>query len=632
MRPILLRVLIAALGLSTPSSALAQPELWTVEWPVDLFLSLPRGVYAIDAATGQPRARIDSDAVICLGEGGISADRRSYFVPVRLQGLGDGVVRIDTSTKQIVQFTPVPGLAMASSCSFWTLSGISHPRARLFTSASNRWWHLNAVMNGGRVHQIIDALTGAILASKTFEPAVVEMRFDVGGFQRFERTSGETDESPPVLTAFADGSFTPRWSVSSEYLAAFDVGPDGVFVLDRASGGWRLRRLEPTTGDELAGVTVPLDFIGRPRIHYSGGRVLLVGAVAGAFCRGGLMWFDAATLALGNSNTPDICDASLWRYRDTLDVFVDRETGIGYWHQELIVVEFSPGVQLFDAATLTLGARRLGPGGSPAEDRRPGRVRFTELATPGSRVQVTWHPDAAAGVPESYEVWAGRRGEALTRAAVLDASARTWQSPPGPPGSYAIEVIARNLVGASVAARVDVNIADASIPHAPTNLIAAMGDTAVRLSWHAPTSGPAPSQYVIEAAPAGSGNFVVVAQSSLPEYFVATAPIGTWNVRVRAATSGGISAPSNVVTVAPRACSAPPGAPTSTVSLVSGNSLTVQWQLPADNNAAEYVIEVGSRSGVADLARVVVAASATTFQTAAPDGVYAIRVRARNAC
>jgi hypothetical protein len=74
-----------------------------------------------------------------------------------------------------------------------------------------------------------------------------------------------------------------------------------------------------------------------------------------------------------------------------------------------------------------------------------------------------------------------------------------------------------------------------------------------------------------------------------------------------------------------------PGAPQNLVSSVSGNNVTLSWQAPASGGpVASYQVEAGSAAGLSNLA-VLPVGPATTINVGAPNGVYYVRTRARNA-
>ncbi|MBI3492851.1 MAG: fibronectin type III domain-containing protein [Acidobacteria bacterium] len=91
-----------------------------------------------------------------------------------------------------------------------------------------------------------------------------------------------------------------------------------------------------------------------------------------------------------------------------------------------------------------------------------------------------------------------------------------------------------------------------SAPDAPSSLIATSSGSSVTLTWTAPASGPAPSEYVIEAGTAtGLSNLANTEVGSTPSYVATGIGAGTYFVRVRAKNSCGVGSPSNesVVTV-----------------------------------------------------------------------------------
>jgi hypothetical protein len=621
MRATQWRVMMCALAIGAPDAVFAQPYLWLADPNL-----VSGGLFVTNAPTGSVQRHIPNAIAPRVCSGSMSADGRSYYVSYTSEGYTVGatanLVRFDTTTRELVEFVPVTGLLCGGS---------------LHVSPSNRWFHhVSWPIMQTVTHQVIDAMTGMVVSSRdfrTFDETLVGLRFDLLGLRRFELVANTNETAQ--LTAFPDGPLAaPLWSLTFDssftWQSMFDVGPSGVYLgTPGPSDTWQLRRYDPVTGDELARVDLPGAF----HVTYGLGRVWITGATAS--CEGLLMSLDELTLASLASATVPTCAPHTIGARPH-SVFFDRERNVGYWQIEGIHVEFVPYLLAFDLTTLEFGAPYYSRWGSPAENRRPGPVSITTLASSASGVQVAWQPDAAAGAPEAFEIWAGRRNEMLARMAVLDGAARAWQSPPVPSGSYTLEVIARNLVGPSLPSRIDVNVADASLPLAPLNLAAdtvnGIARGVVRLTWAALSAGPSPAQYVIEGAPAGSSSFVAVAQSPLPEFFAANAPVGTWQVRVRAATAGGASAPSDTVTVTVVACDAPPSVPTDVVALVSGTTVTIQWTRPTGLDAAEYVIEVGSRADLANLARLTIPARADAFQIVAPSGVYAVRVKARNTC
>ena len=71
-------------------------------------------------------------------------------------------------------------------------------------------------------------------------------------------------------------------------------------------------------------------------------------------------------------------------------------------------------------------------------------------------------------------------------------------------------------------------------------------------------------------------------------------------------------------------------APANLTATVAGNVVTLLWPA-ATGQPASYLVEVGSATGLSNLANVDVG-NQLTLSASAPRGTYFVRVRARNAC
>jgi hypothetical protein len=254
-----------------------------------------------------------------------------------------------------------------------------------------------------------------------------------------------------------------------------------------------------------------------------------------------------------------------------------------------------------------------------------------DAAASADRIVMTWQPDASGAVPARFEIWTGVRGGTLQQHANLDGMTREWTSGPLTRGSYTVRVVATNYVGASDAAVAEVGIQETAAPDAPTNLVASSAADVTRLVWQPASSGPAPTGYVVEGAPAGSSTFFAVAQTTLTEFF-ARVPLGNWQARVRGLTGAASGPPSNAAPIVSVPCGTAPARPLDLATVTGGAVVTLQWREPSTGLPAEYLIEVGSYIGRADLARLTIPASRAAIQLTAPAGVYVVRVRARNGC
>jgi hypothetical protein len=255
-----------------------------------------------------------------------------------------------------------------------------------------------------------------------------------------------------------------------------------------------------------------------------------------------------------------------------------------------------------------------------------------EAVVVGDRVALSWTPAIGAGIT-GFVVRGAIAGSAVSDVLPLPAHLRTWTSPPLPPGSYEVELVAANDAGRSAASNRRVfSISVGGIADPPTNLVAQVADDRVALSWTPASTEPAPAGFVIEATASGSADFAPVARTDLPSFVTTRVPTGTWQVRVRSATAGGVSEPSATVIVSTVPCALPPGPPQAPWALWTPPSVSARWSPPSTGSVEDCVIEVGRTPGAADLVRLVVPGTRLSHTEPVSALAAYVRVRARNAC
>jgi predicted phage tail protein len=116
------------------------------------------------------------------------------------------------------------------------------------------------------------------------------------------------------------------------------------------------------------------------------------------------------------------------------------------------------------------------------------------------------------------------------------------------PGTYYVRVRAANWVGLSGPSN-EIVVHGRGAPEQPTNLVEAGANGPVHLRWVAPSSGPAPAGYVIEAGSAPGLADLASIQVGGVTSFSASAPPGLYYVRVRAINARGRSPASNEIVV-----------------------------------------------------------------------------------
>jgi hypothetical protein len=161
----------------------------------------------------------------------------------------------------------------------------------------------------------------------------------------------------------------------------------------------------------------------------------------------------------------------------------------------------------------------------------------------------------------------------------------------------------------------------------PTNLrVWSILGNAVVLRWDAPTLGPAPTGYTLEAGVSPGTTAVTLGLGPLPVFTVA-APTGVFFVRVRSTGAGGPSAVSNETPLIVNVPAAP-SAPDRLRGVAVGTTVELSWRNTFGGGApTALALDVtGPVSGTLPLG----VTESFTF-TGVPPGTYTFAVRALNA-
>ena len=170
-------------------------------------------------------------------------------------------------------------------------------------------------------------------------------------------------------------------------------------------------------------------------------------------------------------------------------------------------------------------------------------------------------------------------------------------------------------------------------PGAPTNLQASVDGSNVSLSWGAPTTGAAPTNYILIARTAAGAPLRTI-DMGLATAFVTPAPNGAYRVSVAASNSFGTGPESAPQTFSVPSLPAPPGVPGTLAAAVSGSTATFTWAPPASGGApSSYTLIAGLTPGfTTPIATLPVPAPSTTLTVpGVPNGTYYVRLVAQNA-
>lgn len=272
------------------------------------------------------------------------------------------------------------------------------------------------------------------------------------------------------------------------------------------------------------------------------------------------------------------------------------------------------------------------PAPTPSAPGAPTSLAFT---LSGSTLTLTWTAPAS-GSPTSYVLEAGSSSGGTDVANFSTGNATTtFSAAVGGNAVFYIRVRATNATGTGVASNeIIVAIGNAALPpDVPTALTATVSGSTVTLGWTAPSSGGAPSNYIIEAGSAsGTANLANFSTGSTATTFSAAGvAAGTYFVRVRAANGSGTSAASNEVLILVGSSCVAPIAPANLTASITGSTVVLSWS--PGTGATSYQLQAGSNTGEVNLVDSDLLSSSTTLTALnVSPGTYFVRLRSKNAC
>jgi hypothetical protein len=262
-------------------------------------------------------------------------------------------------------------------------------------------------------------------------------------------------------------------------------------------------------------------------------------------------------------------------------------------------------------------ARAQGPPSPP--------INLSASPVPPRGLALQWQNVAPSPVATVIEAGSA---SGLSDLAVVETAAdvTSFQVGSVPDGTYYVRLRSRTSAGLS-GPSVELVLAVVSgclVPQPHQGLSALVAGGSVTLSW---TLHPSATGVRLEAGSAPGEVDIFSGEIGLQSSLAATAPPGTYYVRVRSSNACGVGPPSNEVLVAVMVPEAPTAFSASTIGFV----VTFQWNPPAGHAPAGYVLEAGSSPGQRDLASLPLGPGTTMFSVpGVPNGTYYVRVRAAN--
>lgn len=247
----------------------------------------------------------------------------------------------------------------------------------------------------------------------------------------------------------------------------------------------------------------------------------------------------------------------------------------------------------------------------------------------GNSARLSWTPGAGPA-PAGYTLLAARApGEAPM--AWIAAGSQTSLTVSAQSGAYYVRVVAA-VAGQQVSSNeVEVIVGAGAAPTAPQALVVELTGNRFTMTWAPPANVPPVSllTYYIEA-----GNMEGVSNlaffpigNSQTTYVTPPVPNGSYWVRVRAQSAGGLSPASNEVRVV--IGPPPPDAPVLSGGATAPGTVLLQWTVPAAPGASitGYQLRAGSQPGRNDVGVLNFPASTLTFGSGGiGPGTYYVRV------
>ena len=371
-----------------------------------------------------------------------------------------------------------------------------------------------------------------------------------------------------------------------------------VFTRPSAAGTWALQqRLEPSTTPAYSRLGSSIDILGDEIAVGARGGTLSTFDMAYAFRRSGNTWSQVQRFGFNINGTS---------------------------YGESVAVTATEILMTATNATVEVYARAATPAA-------PGAPTNVQASVAGSNLTLTWGAPASGGVPTGYTLLA-RTAPGSAPIVTVPLGAVTTFAAAAPNGTYVLSLTASNAVGTgpeSAAITVTVPGGAAAPPGPPTGFAATAAGTTATFSWTAPSSGGAPTSYVLLAGvtPGFATPIATLPVAVSPTSFsVPGVPVGTYYVRLVAQNAGGTSAPSNEATLTVAGAPAP-GAPTMNAPSVSGSTVTLSWTPGGGGAPTSYVLT--ALAGGAVVANAPLTGTSASF-TNVPSGTYQVRIVAVN--
>lgn len=274
-------------------------------------------------------------------------------------------------------------------------------------------------------------------------------------------------------------------------------------------------------------------------------------------------------------------------------------------------------------------------------DPRPGPPSGLAASFAGRTITIAWTAPTTGNPVTGYTLEAGSAPGRSDIVVVPVGPGTSFSAAGVPDGTFWLGVRGSNAAGTGTPSEPLGVVMSAAggcvgLPLAPAMLAPLVSGSQITLAWDAPAGVVAPASYVLYAGSApGRSDLAAFDLGSTATSFSASAPPGTYFVRVAGRGSCGVGAASNDVTLAIGAGGGGGGGvvpvpPSALNASVAGGIVSLTWVAPVSGPApTSYVVDVGSISGSSNLASINTGSTATAISGPVAPGRYFIRVRTR---
>lgn len=392
-------------------------------------------------------------------------------------------------------------------------------------------------------------------------PACISTAVAVGSTTKADAMSSFSNRGAGMVDLLAPGS-----SITSAILGnAFGVASGTSMATPHVAGAWAvLKQAVPTASVaaiqaalQSTGVGITSGGIPYRRINVNAARLQLIGGsatvpgppgtplISGSGSTVVISWTAPTTggaptgytiVARATPGGPPIASASVG------NVLTTTVPGVGNGTYHVTIVATNGSGNGPESAGVTFSVPILAP--------PPGAPTGLAVAVAGNQATFTWTPPSTGGPATGYVLLASVTPGGPTIAALPFPAPATSAIVGGiPAGTYYARLAATNSGGPGpLSNEVTIVVVGPQPPGPPTLNPATVASGHVTLSWLAPTTGGAPTSYVVVASSTpGGAPIATLTVSGLG--LTVPAPSGTYYVRVHAVNAVGPSTASNEITV-----------------------------------------------------------------------------------